>query len=178
MPLLLVSGDADAFVTKDYQNSLKAAAVQSPRVDSLWYEGVDHIFTGARERAAEDAYDWLEEIGLGPRPRVSTQVVDARATDGMEQSGILYQPESGADLSRPAFMLLYGYSGDNMRSASRWLPVRLAQAGYSALAPGGPADYIWYDDGAPHSLIGWEDRVSEDILAWLTERFPTANSSQ
>ena len=38
-------------------------------------------------------------------------------------------------------------------------------------AAGGPADYKWYDDGAPHSLIGWEDRVSEDILRWLTERF-------
>ena len=38
-------------------------------------------------------------------------------------------------------------------------------------AAGGPADYKWYDDGAPHSLIGWEDRVSEDVLGWLTERF-------
>ena len=76
--------------------------------------------------AAEDAYDWLEEIGLRPQPRVSTQVVDTTATDGVEQSGILYQPESGDDYSKPASMLLYGYSGDNMRSASQWLPVRLA----------------------------------------------------
>ena len=42
----------------------------------------------------------------------------------------------------------------------------------AAGAPGGPADYKWYDDGAPYSLIGWEDKVSEDILRWLTERFP------
>ena len=35
-------------------------------------------------------------------------------------------------------------------------------------AAGGLADYKWYEDGAPHSLIGWEDRVSEDILGWLT----------
>ena len=37
-------------------------------------------------------------------------------------------------------------------------------------AAGGPADYQWYDDGAPHSLIGWEDRVLEDILAWTKKR--------
>ena len=157
MPLLLVSGDADAFVTRDYQDSLRTAAVQSPRVDSLWYEGVDHIFTGARERAAQDAYDWLKEIGLGPRARVSTQVVDTTATDGVEQSGILYQPDSGDDYSKPAFLLLYGYSGDNMHAASHWLPVRLAQAGYSALAgrnraagaaiPGSSGSCTWRQPG-------------------------------
>ena len=38
-------------------------------------------------------------------------------------------------------------------------------------AAGGPADNVWYDDGAPHSLVGWEDRVAEDILAWEVRRF-------
>ena len=135
MPLLLISGDADVFVSKAYQDALKAAAVQSPRVDSLWYEGgIDHVFTGARDRAAQDAYDWLGEIGLGPRPPVRTQLVDTKTSDGLAQSGILYEPRGGGDTSKPAFMLLYGYSGDVMRSSSHWLSVRLAQAGHTALA--------------------------------------------
>ncbi|MDX2222202.1 MAG: hypothetical protein SFV21_05610 [Rhodospirillaceae bacterium] len=33
-------------------------------------------------------------------------------------------------------------------------------------AAGGPAEYRWYDDGAPHSLRGWEDRVTADVVAW------------
>ena len=37
-------------------------------------------------------------------------------------------------------------------------------------AAGGPADNVWYDDGAPHSLVGWEDRVAADILAWEAVR--------
>jgi fermentation-respiration switch protein FrsA (DUF1100 family) len=39
-----------------------------------------------------------------------------------------------------------------------------------ARAAGGKAEYHWYDDGAPHSLIGWEQRTTEDIVAWTTKR--------
>ena len=37
-------------------------------------------------------------------------------------------------------------------------------------AAGGPGDARWYDDGAPHSLIGWEQRTTDDIIAWLEDR--------
>ena len=37
-------------------------------------------------------------------------------------------------------------------------------------AAGGPADSVWYADGAPHSLRGWEDRVVTDTLAWEGRR--------
>jgi hypothetical protein len=37
-------------------------------------------------------------------------------------------------------------------------------------AAGGKAGYRWYDDGAPHSLVGWEQRTTDDILAWVKER--------
>lgn len=204
MPLLLVSGDADVFVTKDYQDALQAAAVNSPRVDTLWYEGgVDHVFTSGaeraargsadwhegvgladqpgataqsaettetaaeaqvgmsvRDRAAQDAYDWLGEIGLAPRPRVRTRLVDARATDGVKQSGVLYEPEAGRGSSRTAFMVLYGYSGDVMRSSSHWLPVRLAQAGYTALAARNRAA------GAAIYQSVFED-VAKDTAGWV-----------
>ncbi|MDX2221603.1 MAG: hypothetical protein SFV21_02575 [Rhodospirillaceae bacterium] len=39
-------------------------------------------------------------------------------------------------------------------------------------AAGGPAEMRWYDDGAPHSFEGWEDRVVADTLAWIAARFP------
>lgn len=37
-------------------------------------------------------------------------------------------------------------------------------------AAGGKAEYRYYDDGAPHSLVGWEARTTDDILAWVGER--------
>lgn len=39
-------------------------------------------------------------------------------------------------------------------------------------AAGGPAEMRWYDDGAPHSFEGWEDRVVADTLDWIAARFP------
>ncbi|MBT5241481.1 MAG: alpha/beta fold hydrolase [Rhodospirillaceae bacterium] len=37
-------------------------------------------------------------------------------------------------------------------------------------AAGGKAEYQYYDDGAPHSLVGWEDRTTADIIGWVGER--------
>lgn len=66
MPLLLVAGEADIYVSNDYLASLKAAAVNSPRVDTIFYSGgVDHIFMSDRDRADQGAKDWHEGIGIG-----------------------------------------------------------------------------------------------------------------
>ena len=166
MPQLLISGDADVFVTEDYHQALRDAAVKSPRVDTLWYKGgIDHVFTGVRDRAAQDAYDWLGEIGLEARPRVSTQLVDTTASDGLEQSGVLYQPEGGGDPDKPAFMMLYGYSGDVTRSSSHWLPIRLAQAGYAALAArnraAGAAIYKSIFPEVARDTAGWMNHLEQ-----------------
>ena len=203
MPLLLVAGEADIFVSKDYLESLKVAAVKSPRVDTIFYGGgVDHIFmsdrdraaqgakawhegiglgarpgpdeqTGgsaiedgdgkalsARDRAAQDAFDWLGDIGLGLRPRVSTRIVDSFSADGVEQSGILYQPHGDGGSSKVAFVLLHDYAGNAMSDSGQWLSIRLAQAGHVALAPRGRAA------GAASFGALFPD-VSRDIAGWV-----------
>jgi dienelactone hydrolase len=203
MPLLMLAGDADIYVTKEYMRSLKEAAVKSPRVDTVWYEGgVDHIFMSAseraragaadwhervdlnsdadagaevfsdteeligeagvtvREQAAQDTIDWLEDIGLGVRPRISTAIVDAKASDGIEQSGILYRPEAGSDPSRIVFVILHDYAGNAMNGSSEWLSVSLAQAGHTVLAPRSRA-------AGSASFSSLFQRVTEDTSGWI-----------
>lgn len=36
-------------------------------------------------------------------------------------------------------------------------------------AAGGPSEYRFYDDGAPHSFVGWEDRTTSDVLDWVEQ---------
>ena len=73
LPILLLSGDEDTFVTIPYMEELRDAAVNAPSVDLRWYEGgVGHLFQGARKEASQDTTDWLEDLGLGPRPAVTT----------------------------------------------------------------------------------------------------------
>lgn len=135
VPLLLLSGDEDTFVTMPYMEELKAAAVKAPRVDLRWYDGgVGHLFQGARDEASKDTSDWLKEIGLGPRPAVTTRFVDTRSASGRDRSGVFYAPADGSGADKPAFMVVYGYGGDIMWSSNHWLCVRLAQAGHACLA--------------------------------------------
>ncbi len=135
VPLLLLSGDQDTFVTRPWLKELQAAAVKSPAVDVRWYEGgIDHVFTGVRQRAADDTFDWLVAQGLGPRPKIKSRLVDARAADGRAQSGVLYAPADPSIETGPAFMVMYGYGGDVLWSSNHWLCVHLAQQGHACLA--------------------------------------------
>ncbi len=135
VPLLLLSGDEDTFVTMPYLEELKAAAVNAPLVDLRWYEGgVGHLFQGARATASKDTSDWLIDIGLGPRPAITTRFVDTQTATGRERSGVFYAPTIGMGLGKTAFMVVYGYGGDIMWSSNHWLCVRLAQAGHACLA--------------------------------------------
>ncbi len=146
VPQLLLSGDEDTFVTIPYMEELRDAAVKAPSVDFRWYEGgVGHLFQGARKEASQDTTDWLEDLGLGPRPAVTTRFVDTVTAEGRERSGVFYTPADGSGAGKTAFMVVYGYSGDIMWSSNHWLCVRLAQAGHACLAPqtnGGGANVI------------------------------------
>lgn len=133
-PILLLAGDKDSFVYPEYLEELKAAAIESSRVDTILYENVTHTFPENRTQVIADTLAWVDDIGYGPRPAVSTDLVDAETGSGRKMSGVLYAPASGEDLSRPIFLLLHGWSGDVLWSSNHWLGVRLAQAGYSAIA--------------------------------------------
>jgi alpha-beta hydrolase superfamily lysophospholipase len=77
---------------------------------------------------------WLMSFGIAPTPRISTSLLDVAAADGTQLTGVLYEPAAGNDKSRPAFILVHGWTGDVMRATTHWLGQRLAQRGYAALA--------------------------------------------
>lgn len=135
VPQLLLSGDKDTFVTMPYMDMLKASAVNAPRVDLRWYDGgIGHLFEGARAEASQDTTDWLAELNLGPRAKITTRFVDTKTAAGRNRSGVFYAPVDGSAANKPAFMVVFGYGGDIMWSSNHWLCVRLAQAGHACLA--------------------------------------------
>ncbi|MBI3949852.1 MAG: alpha/beta fold hydrolase [Acidobacteria bacterium] len=162
VPLLLLSGDKDIFVTQEYMATLKANAKQSPRVDLIWYTGgVDHGFNPIHDKVAEDTVKWLEEIGYGVRPRVNTKLVDTRASDGQPLAGVLYTPASGNAKKGPAFLLLHGWTSDAIESLPPWLGARLAQHGYTALAMQNRTS------GVRNQESNVFEDIALDIKAWL-----------
>ena len=166
VPILLLSGDADTFVTIPFLEQLKASALNSPRVEYRWYEGgVDHVFLGARGKAAQDTTDWLTDLGLGPRPAVTTRFVDTVTEDGQQRSGVYYAPADGSAKGKPAFMIVYGGSGDIMWSSNHWLCVRLAQAGHACLAGqtrgSGPAMWLMTLEAEVPDFGAWSRWLGE-----------------
>lgn len=160
VPMLMISGDADIFVSRAYQEELRQAATGRPRVDSIILEGgVPHEFTGAEIKAAALAIDWLTELGIRASPRVSTRVVDLKI--GAEvRPGVIYEP-ADMSLRKPlALMLMPDFADDIMLSPLDALGPRLARAGFTVLIP--------QDRGA-----GWAfyrtnaSNVSADQRAWL-----------
>ena len=133
-PMLMLAGEQDPLVPKGRLEELKAVAFISPRVDIKYYPGVGRVFEGVRDEVVADTLAWLTDIGLPPITKIKTEVVDVTAPGGASLAGVLYSPTNGADPSKPAFMLMHSWTSDVMRSSNHWLGVRLAQAGYVALA--------------------------------------------
>lgn len=161
VPMLMVSGDADIFVSREYQAQLKKAAVASPRVDAVILDGgIPHEFTGAETKAAALAFDWLNEIGIHPQPRVSTHVVDLKLGAYDIRPGAIYEPTDQTGKKSMALMLLPDFADDVMLTLLDALGPRLAKAGYTVLIP--------QDRGS-----GWPfyrsvaSAVSDDQRAWL-----------
>ena len=172
VPMLLLSGDDDIFVTQEYMSGLKRSAKASPRVDILWYTGgVDHGFNPIQDKVVEDTAKWLADIGLEPRPRISLQLVDTRASDKRRLSGILYSPAAGMNKQGPAFVLLHGFTSDVLGSSSRaalavpsstpWVGVGLAQEGYTALA------IHTRVSGLRNQMTNIFEEIALDIKAWI-----------
>ena len=160
-PMLMLAGDADPLVPKGRLEELQAVAFISPRVDIKYYPGVGRVFEGVRDEVVTDTLSWLADIGLPPTRAIKTQVVDVTTPDGRALSGIFYTPSAGEDRSRPVFMLMHGWTSDIMRSSTHWLGVRLAQAGYTALA------FQHRSSGYRGIVTGTLEGIPPDIGAWI-----------
>ena len=62
VPILLLSGTADSYNDEARFAELKAAAVNAPRVDEIWYDDIDHGLAGAETRTADDLANWIRGI--------------------------------------------------------------------------------------------------------------------
>lgn len=64
VPILLLSGTADSYNDPARFAELKAAAVNAPSVDQIWYEDIDHGLAGVERLVADDLHNWLCKIGI------------------------------------------------------------------------------------------------------------------
>jgi hypothetical protein len=62
--LLLLSGTDDSYNDEARFAELKAAAVNAPRVDEIWYPNIDHGLAGVETRVARDLYKWMSAIDV------------------------------------------------------------------------------------------------------------------
>ena len=160
VPMLMISGDADIFVSRAYQEELREVAIASPRVDSIILDGgVPHEFTGAETKAAGLAFDWLTDIGIRPLPRITTRVVDLKI--GAEiRPGVIYEPGNNAARKSIAVMLMPDFADDVMLTPLDAIGPRLARAGYTVLIPQDRA-------GGWGHYRSVASAVSADQRAWL-----------
>ena len=162
-PMLMLAGAEDPLVPKGRLEELQAVAFISPRVNIKSYPGVGRLFEGARDEVVADTVAWLSDVGLPPQPNIRTEILDAVAEDGSAMSGVLYQPADGVGSDRPTFVILHGWTSDIMRSVPHWLGVRLAQAGFAAVA-------IQHRSSGFRGIVrGTLESVAPDIGVWIDE---------
>ena len=160
-PMLMLAGEEDPLVPKGRLEELQAVAFISPRVDIKYYPDVGRVFEGVRDEVVADTLAWLIDIGLPPVTKINTAVVDVTAPGGLTLSGVLYTPTGGMDATKPALMLMHGWTSDILRSSNHWLGVRLAQAGYTALA------FQHRSSGFRGIVQGTLESVPQDINTWI-----------
>lgn len=161
-PVFLAAGSQDPIVSKGRLEQLEAVAFLAPQIETKYYTGTGHDFTGARETLAADTARWLASIGVTPAVRISTKLVDVTTADGAVLSGVLYAPAGAARAkNRPAILIAHGWTGDIMRSTSHWLGRRLAQKGYTALA------FQTRSSGFRGIVSGELEDVPADIASWV-----------
>ena len=58
IPILMLCGSQDFFNDRQRLDILKAAAINSPLTDIIWYEGCGHNFANFEQQAANDAVSY------------------------------------------------------------------------------------------------------------------------
>lgn len=164
VPQLLLAGTNDFAVRPGRMESLKELAVNSPRVDYIWYEDGDHYFTGLQDESTADMIEWLKDLDLGPGLTITTQLVDtplnASFTDGGQRvpyPGIAYLPEGVDQETSPLLVYLYGLGEQIFEDPLHRLGTLMAQRGYEGLAP------QLRESGFRGSLTSTIARSAEDI---------------
>lgn len=135
VPVLMLAGTEDKTVPPGRLQQLAEQAKASTRADYRLYDGGNHFFEGVWDESVADTVAWLREVGVEPKSRITTEIVDIPMGDGRHRAGILYLPEGGADADKPLFLLKHGWTGDIVHSSNHWLGWRLAVEGYAVLAP-------------------------------------------
>ncbi|MDJ0842783.1 alpha/beta hydrolase [Crocosphaera sp.] len=62
IPILMLCGSNDFFNDRERLDTLKNAAINSPIVDIIWYEGCGHNFANFEKKAANDVVNWLNQL--------------------------------------------------------------------------------------------------------------------
>ena len=62
IPILMLCGSQDFFNDRQRLDTLKAAAINSPLTDIIWYEGCGHNFANFEQQAANDVINWLKKL--------------------------------------------------------------------------------------------------------------------
>ena len=156
---LILAGDADPTVDVAKLHAAQSAA--TALVETKIYHGGDGAFTGLQDKAAEDLADWMALQGLGVRPRVVLELVDAKTSDGRVLPGVLYRPEGALKPGKPALLMVHGRTGDILFSSTHWMSWRLAQMGYACLA------VSLRISGAAGLQASSTSDVAEDLAAWM-----------
>ena len=91
-------------------------------------------FAGIEDKASATIADWLGKHGLGIRPRVTITTLDVTTGGGRILQGVEYSTDG--DHRKPVIMLLSGRAADTIQSSTHWIGWRLAQQGYTVIAPG------------------------------------------
>ncbi len=91
-------------------------------------------FTGAEDAASNAIATWLASHGLGIRPKVTVTTLDVTTGGGRILQGVEYA--TGNDRHKPVILLLSGRAADSIQSSTHWIGWRLAQQGYTVIAPG------------------------------------------
>lgn len=142
VPQLLLAGTEDPPVPAGRMEQLKELAVNSPRVDFVWYEGGDHYFSFHQEESSADMIAWLNDIGLGAGQHVSTELKDTLLNasftpDGAKvpYPGIAYLNEEVDKATSPLLVYIYGLGEQIFEDPLHRLGNLMAHRGYEGLAP-------------------------------------------
>ena len=144
--------------------TLKELAVNSPRVDYIWYEGGDHYFSFHQDESAADVVAWLKELGLGPGRKVTTKLADTALNrsftpDGFRVSypGLAYQAEGTDRSTSPLLIYVYGLGEQIFEDPLHSLATMMAHRGFEGHAP------QLRESGFRGSLTSTIDLAAEDL---------------
>ncbi|MDX2221687.1 MAG: alpha/beta hydrolase, partial [Rhodospirillaceae bacterium] len=120
-PILILAGAQDAATPAARLAALKSIAFLSRGVETISYAGAARGLAPVADRVAADTAGWLARVGLAPEPAVSTELITVTTGDGTALTGVLYAPRGAVAKSKPAFVIVHGWTSDVMRSTSHWL---------------------------------------------------------